>query len=445
MSLLVALVFLFSRCFDGGSGSGFRAGSGDDPRGEGYAGANACVGCHGGGGVHSNHFRASAAGGAAEGSGPGAGLGGAAGASASGLASGAGAGARGCVYFADSSYVQVEGDEHGIFQTHFVKGQKAETGRVDVVFGSGEKAQTFGYWKDSVLYQLPLSFFAGINSWANSPGFSGGHARFDRVIVSRCFECHASYVSAEFIPTGPLSVSERLDKNSIVYGIDCERCHGPALRHVRYQQENPTDKTARYITAIRSLSRQRQMDVCAVCHSGNERSAQRSLFGFVPGDTLSNYYYPAFASGMGEPDVHGQQVQMLQASLCYQKTEMTCGSCHEPHGGVAAGAGVPGVGVAADAGSAGVSGAGSASGAAMGQSKAAAFIARCMDCHGQSAHAVAVLKENEQKKRDFNLTGLSCIDCHMPMQISKTIYFNNGAGSKNIPYYLRTHKIAVYK
>jgi hypothetical protein len=75
----------------------------------------------------------------------------------------------------------------------------------------------------------------------------------------------------------------------------------------------------------------------------------------------------------------------------------------------------------------------------------AVMVSKCMDCHGQSAHAVAVQKENEQKKRDFNLTGTSCIDCHMPLQPSKTIYFNNGAESKNIPYFLRTHKIAIYK
>jgi hypothetical protein len=68
-----------------------------------------------------------------------------------------------------------------------------------------------------------------------------------------------------------------------------------------------------------------------------------------------------------------------------------------------------------------------------------------MDCHQGSSHATDVLKDNEQKQRDFNLVGASCIDCHMPLQTSKTIYSNNGGGAKDIPYLIRTHKIGIYK
>lgn len=30
--------------------------------------------------------------------------------------------------------------------------------------------------------------------------------------------------------------SEQIDKNSLVFGIDCERCNGPAADHVNFQQ-----------------------------------------------------------------------------------------------------------------------------------------------------------------------------------------------------------------
>jgi hypothetical protein len=194
---------------------------------------------------------------------------------------------------------------------------------------------------------------------------------------------------------------------------------------VQFQLEHPGDKTARYITRISVLTRQQQLDVCGVCHSGNDQSPQQSLFAFAPGDTLSHYYMPDFGADNGEPDVHGKQVQLLKASMCFKGSSMTCTTCHSPHEQEA--------------------------------NKTALFISKCMECHGNSAHAAAILKDNEQKKRDFNLVAPNCIDCHMPLQISKTIHSmgwtreatgadtNQGGGLKNIPYLLRTHKIAIYK
>jgi hypothetical protein len=284
------------------------------------------------------------------------------------------------------------------------------TVKIDVAFGSGEKAQTYAYWKDNALLELPLSYFVSIHGWANSPGFTASHANFNRVIQSRCFECHASYISKEYTQSGTLAVSEKLDGNAAIYGIDCERCHGPAAKHVEFQQENPGSKKALYISSINSLSRQQQLDLCSVCHSGNDRSASASLFAFVPGDTLSNFYFPDFESNRAEPDVHGKQLQLLQMSTCYQKSNLTCGTCHSTHNNT--------------------------------DNPAALFISKCMNCHQASAHAVQYMNAA------LNNTGNSsknCIDCHMPLQSSKAIYSNGGTAQKDIAYYLRTHKIAVYK
>ena len=389
ISLLAIVTIFFSRCLQNNSSG--------DPRGDQYAGSKVCADCHrniSDSYAHSNHFRTSAEAG-------------------NGYLKKLITPSDNRYYFADSSYIRIEENETDLFQSYFIDGKKNTSEKFDVSFGSAEKAQTYAWWKGNQLFQLPLTWLTSSNTWTNSPGFSARHAHYGRTITSRCFECHASYVSREFVKSGALSVTENLDKSSIVYGIDCERCHGPAASHVKFQQDNPTVKTSKYITPIRSLSRQQQLDICATCHSGNDQSTQRSLFAFVPGDTLSHFLFPEFASDNHEPDVHGKQLQLLRTSLCFQKTDMTCTSCHNPHGPE--------------------------------KNKVVEFISKCMDCHRNSAHAVNSLKDNEQKKRDFNLAGLNCIDCHMPLQISKTIYFNNGAESKNIPYFIRTHKIAIYK
>ena len=391
ISLLTISIVFFARCFG-------RHGV-QDVRGEGYAGSHTCTKCHQSIAdvyAHSNHYKTSSP------------------VDPDGLKrliAPAKNQDRFC--FGDSSYIHIVEKKHALFQSLFIRERESTIASFDIAFGSAEKAQTYGYWKDSQLFQMPLTYFTSQGGWANSPGFPASHARYNRVITSRCFECHASFIDKQFVQTGALSISENLDPKSIVYGIDCERCHGPALEHVRFQEKNPSVKTAKYITRVGTLTRQQQLDICGTCHSGNDQSPRRSLFAFAPGDTLSHFFFPEFASDNHEPDVHGKQLQLLKSSLCFQKSDMTCNSCHNTHEPE--------------------------------KNKVVTFISKCMDCHQNSAHAVNSLKESEQTKRDFNLVSLSCIDCHMPLQTSKTIYFNNGAESKNIPYFIRTHKIAIYK
>lgn len=388
IGLLIVLTLCLSQCLNNPSLT--------DPRGEAYAGSTTCLSCHkniADAYIHTNHYKTSS--------------------KVDHLDLKKLVDTKLKFFFTDSSYITIEDNGQNLNQTYFTDNKKITSEHFDIAFGSAEKAQTYAYWKDDTLYQLPLTWFANQDSWVNSPGFPARHARFNRTIVSRCFECHASYVNRQIVQTGPVSTSEILDKNTIIYSIDCERCHGPAAAHVRWQQENPTIKTGKYIASIKTLTRQQKLDICGSCHSGNDLAPQKPLFAFVPGDTLSHFLFPDFGGlAASEPDVHGKQLQLLQASACFQRSDMTCNTCHDSHGS---------------------------------QQNSIAFINKCMDCHQSSQHASAMLKENEQKKRDFNLTTASCIDCHMPLQTSKTIYFNNGTESKNFPYLLRTHKIDIYK
>jgi hypothetical protein len=378
IGILTSLAIFFVQCVSGNS-------SGNDPRGAVYAGSKVCANCHkdiAASYEHTNHYKTSGE------------------VNNDSLAKWAVASSK-AIYYGDSSFVKVEEEHSSFFQSHIKNGKTVQSEKFAITIGSAEKAQTYGYWKDGQLFQLPLTYFAGIHSWTNSPGFPVAQAYFNRVILSRCFECHASYVEKTDIQTGPLQLSEKLIPASFVYGIDCERCHGPAAEHVQFHKENPTVKEAKHIVSINLLTRQQQLDLCASCHSGNDLDVQRTLFAFRPGDTLANFYFPHFGSGGKEPDVHGKQMQLLQASKCFQQSNMTCASCHTPH--------QPEV------------------------KQHEVYAAKCMNCHQQGEHVLQMKAGNK-----------TCVNCHMPLQESKKLVFNNGTEAKRIPYYLRTHRIAVY-
>lgn len=303
------------------------------------------------------------------------------------------------VRFPGNQLVLLATADKRLMQTYMRDGKPVTAQPMDLAFGSGEKAWTFGYWKDAQLFQLPLTYLSELKRWTNSPGFPADHPSYARPIVGRCMECHSSYAVVENSLEQGMSYAQKIDAGSIIYGIDCERCHGPAAQHVAFHQDHPQDKHPRFITAIKSLGRQQQLDLCATCHSGDPVTL-KSIFAFVPGDSLSNYYmyYPGAAAN---PDAHGMQMQSLMQSQCFLQSNLTCTSCHDTHKNEG--------------------------------SIQEVFVQRCMSCHLKSDHAVTM----RSAKND-------CVSCHMPLEASKSLDFNNSAERNNTSYRLRTHRIAVY-
>lgn len=322
----------------------------------------------------------------------------------------------------DSTAIAIENRDSGTCQVAFINGKETEAHPVAIAFGSGEKAQTYGYWAGTTLLELPLSYFVSIPGWANSPGFPNDHFYFKRPILSRCFECHGSYIEKQDIAAGGLRVEEALDKNSILYGIDCERCHGPATDHVNYHLQHPGEKKARYIADYNALTREQKLDACAVCHSGNDQATQRSTFAFRPGDTLSHFYYPQLTTNGSSPnpDVHGKQTQLLASSKCFIKANtLDCVTCHNTH--------------------------------ANERGNLALYSQKCMDCHRSieppgEQPGDHLWKHPDLKTKALNAVMLAnnCIDCHMPKQPSRAITFRVSGQIQTTPYLLRTHRIAVY-
>jgi Cytochrome c554 and c-prime len=100
--------------------------------------------------------------------------------------------------------------------------------RIDVVIGSGRVGQTYLYWKNDHLFQLPVSYWVDLGTWVNSPGYRDGVANFDRPVVPRCLECHITYAAG----VGPPASSNQYKRDSLGLGISCERCHGPTREHI---------------------------------------------------------------------------------------------------------------------------------------------------------------------------------------------------------------------
>lgn len=303
--------------------------------------------------------------------------------------------------------VVMEARDSGLFQAGYVNDTLQELHRFDIAIGSGRKAQTFLYWEAGKYFQMPVSYFVSAHAWANSPGFPAVHPKFDRMIPSTCFGCHSSMVGVKSTEMTGLHITEQFEKNQLVYGIDCERCHGPGAEHVAFHTAHPQEQQAKYMTKTGSLKNQQKLDMCAVCHSGL-KTPQRSVFDFRPGDKLSDYIYADISRSAkpSEMDVHGTQYQLFTASKCYIKSEnMNCSSCHNPHSG----------------------------------DKQEVFSQRCMSCHTTASHNFCKLTTLPEA-----VLAKSCIDCHMPALPSGSITLLTNGHLSPTPDSIRTHLITVY-
>lgn len=306
--------------------------------------------------------------------------------------------------FNEKTKVGVEKRADGLYQVAYVNGENVKEERTAMVFGAGKSAYTFAFWYGNKLMQMPLNYLVPEHEWVNSPGFPTEQIYFGRAIITRCLECHSSFVQSKIIASANFQQEEEFLKNSLIAGIDCQRCHGPAAEHVQFHQEHPNEKDAKYMVKYQELSRSQKVDMCGVCHSGTNLKMLNSTFFFKPGDTINNL--PEYTSYTGEdPDVHGKQKQLLMASKCYKLSNMDCGSCHQTHTNLSP--------------------------------DLAVYSQTCLQCHQK-------IKHPSLDEKALHLAKDNCIDCHMPVKVSKSIGFQRSASKEKIPYKQRTHRIAVY-
>ncbi len=295
-------------------------------------------------------------------------------------------------------------DGKKLIQSARIGGEEVQRAGFDLVIGSGRKGQSYLYWDNNKLFQLPISYYTATNSWCNSPGFPN-FVYYERPIPLNCLECHSTYAKTineqeEFV---------EYDKKALVLGIDCERCHGAGGDHVAYQVANPKDTIGRYIVNTAHKDRQVRLDGCALCHSGI-REPLKPPFSFKVGDTLNHFSVGKTISHQADTlDVHGNQYGLLAASKCFlQSTQMDCSSCHNVHKNEF--------------------------------NDPKLYSQRCMSCHNQPSQTTCTVKVDKKIILSDN-----CIDCHMPILASKKIQLNVSGGQKLQPDYIRTHFISIYR
>ncbi|HMI51940.1 MAG TPA: multiheme c-type cytochrome [Candidatus Saccharimonadales bacterium] len=278
-------------------------------------------------------------------------------------------------------------------------GARTRTERLDLVIGSGGKGQSYLFWKDDELFQLPVGYSTVLHKWINGPGYVDGTAKFDRTVIPRCLECHATYFASE-VPGPDFNL---YDRRNYVLGISCERCHGPGRRHVESQGKKVDGAAAEpSIVNPAKLNAARKSDLCIQCHGGQGERELLPAFSYVPGQPLEKYIDLGAADPAADVDVHGKQGKLLAKSKCFQSsTDMTCSTCHNVH---------------------------------KPEPDLAAMSQHCLSCHQTKATPTHLAAGN-------SITS-NCIDCHMPTLESKVV--NLDVDGKKVKQRFRTHWIRIY-
>ena len=142
--------------------------------------------------------------------------------------------------------------------------------------------------------------------------------------------------------------------------------------------------------------------MCALCHNGIRSEELVPAFSYVPGKSLDTYLHPNEGDLAAHPDVHGNQVGLLQKSRCYVSSpNMSCSTCHDVH---------------------------------QPERAAAAYSDRCLSCH--RVESCGMSKTMGHKIAE------NCIDCHMPVESTNAIV-SETAGQVIRPK-MRNHWIKVY-
>lgn len=259
---------------------------------------------------------------------------------------------------------------------------------IDYVMGSGNHARAYLHRLESGrLVELPIGWYAEKGGyWGMNPGYDRpDHDGFRRPITYECMFCHNAYPK---IPPGhERPFSEAVYEGELPVGIDCERCHGDGVEHVKLAGAAGAGAVAirRAIVNPKRLSPNRQMDLCMSCHLETTsfplpnalQRYERGPFSFRAGEKLEDFllnFDHAPEAGRQDKFEIVSAAYRLRQSACFLKSggQLTCVTCHSPHR----------------------------------QETRAGYNSTCRSCHGASGHVTAQA---------------DCVNCHMPKRRTEDV------------------------
>jgi tetratricopeptide (TPR) repeat protein len=203
---------------------------------------------------------------------------------------------------------------------------------VAYVIGSGRATRSYLMEQNGYLTQMPLTWYMQVRRWGLSPGFEEANDRFERKITLECMTCHNDLPQASPFAQNHYS--------RVPLGIGCERCHGPGGEHVRRRAQGwrpPAGEADPTIVNPARLDRARQLDICQQCHLEGVVtvfSPGEDPTTFRPGQRLAEHRAVFAHEGqLRDPEQFGlaSHALRLAQSRCFQRSPMTCTTCHDPH------------------------------------------------------------------------------------------------------------------
>jgi photosynthetic reaction center cytochrome c subunit len=201
--------------------------------------------------------------------------------------------------------------------------------RVDYVVGSGNHAS--GYLVDlgGHLFQSPVAYYRSRHAYDLAPGYENlPHPDFTRPVREGCVFCHAG---------SALPVAGTMNRyRSPIFpaeAITCERCHGPAEKHLADPRAGTIVNPAKLEPAARD-------SICEQCHLfGASRVVNpgKTFSDFLPGqrleDTFTVYHNVLPGGSTAGTFKVISHVEQLALSVCARSSNsrLWCGTCHDPH------------------------------------------------------------------------------------------------------------------
>jgi Flp pilus assembly protein TadD len=272
-----------------------------------------------------------------------------------------------------------------LFQREFRKDSRGKITherieKADMVVGSGHATRSYMMNVNGYFYEMPLTWYVQRKKWDLSPGYHQNNARFDRAINNECMTCHNGFAN--------LTEGTQNHFTNVPMGITCERCHGAGGKHsdARLAEDWPKGKADPTIINPKRLNRNLQLSVCQQCHvDGTVVFAEgQTPVTFRAGILLSAHRTIFADEGrMKDPEQFGiaSHGSRLAQSKCYQLSQMTCTTCHDPHRPVQ-------------------------------ELGASYFNDRCVSCHGKEANQKTCVRGEAKTNVPMQMTG-NCVSCHI--------------------------------